>query len=213
MADDSDFAFNLQLEEALTTSLLDGAVSSPNSDGLPYDAVFGPVLSDALQRDDLYKYERELLDLYGTEAAAKRLRLDLCRQVHDRAFACEISNIPEEEWRRIGDDLQKPYGEGSPSSDVKGLGYRVYVKGLVEGIVGGVAVAIRDDNDGLVFELSKGLSGKDQIVNEEIVELKALIEGLDAAVMLELERVTFVTDNRLLYLHVSNCPNYLFNSD
>ncbi|XP_057781746.1 E3 ubiquitin-protein ligase RSL1-like [Salvia miltiorrhiza] len=207
MADDFDFAFNLQLEEALTASLLDGAVSSPNADGVPYDAVFGPALSDALQRDDLFKYERELLDQYGTQAAAKRLRLDLCRQVHDRAFACQISNTPEEEWRRTGDYLQKPYGEGSSSSssssDGKGLGFRVYVKGLVEGFVGGVAVVIRDDNDGLVFELGKGLSGKDQTVDEEMVELKALIGGLDAAVMLELKGVTFVTDNRLLYLHIT----------
>ncbi|XP_041989471.1 uncharacterized protein LOC121740888 [Salvia splendens] len=202
MADDSDFAFNLQLEEALTASLLDGTISSPNADGVTYDAVFGPVLSDALQRDDLYKYECELLNQYSTQAAEKRLRLDLCRQVHDRAFACEISNIPEEEWRKIGDELQKPYGEGSSSSG-KCWGFRVYVKGLVQGIVAGVAVVIRDDNGGSVFELSKGLSGKNQIIGEEMVELKALIEGLEAAVMLELKRVTIVTDNRLLYLHIT----------
>ncbi|XP_041992327.1 uncharacterized protein LOC121743167 isoform X2 [Salvia splendens] len=205
MADDSDFAFNLQLEEALTASLLDGAISSPNADGVTYDAVFGPALSAALQRDDdLYKYECELLDQYSTKAAEKLLRLDLCRQVHDRAFACEISNIPEEEWRKIGDELQKPYGEGSSSSsNGKCWGFRVYVKGLVQGIAGGVAVVIRDDNGGSVFELSKGLSRKDQIMVGAMVELKALIEGLEAAVMLELKRVTIVTDNRLLYLHIT----------
>lgn len=210
MADDSDFAFDLQLEEALTASLLDGgAALSPNSDALPYDAVFGPVLSNALQSDDLYKYERELLDQYATQAAAKRLRLDLSRQVHDRAFACEISKIPEMEWRKVGDEVQRPYGEGSSSSSSSvgnGAVFRVYVKGLVQGFVGGVAVAVRDDNGGTVFEVSKGLGGKDQNVSEDAVELKALIEGLEAAVMLELKRITIVTDNRLLYQHVSYQP-------
>lgn len=210
MAADSDFAFNLQMEEALTASLLDGTVSSPKTDGLPYDAVFGPVLSSALQDDGLYKYECELLDQYDTQAAAKRLHLDLHRQVHDRAFACEISNLPEEEWRKIGDDLQRPYGEGSSSSNERGSGFKVFVKGLLEGISSGIAVAIRDDKDGLVFELSKSLGGKDQNVNEDVVELKALIEGLDAAVMLELKRPTIVTDNRMLYLYVSDSQNYLF---
>lgn len=212
MADDFDFAFDLQLEEALTASLLDGgATLSPNSDAVPYDAVFGPALSNALQSDDLYKCESDLLDQYATQAAAKRLRLDLSRQVHDRAFACEISKIPEKEWKRVGDEVQRPYGEGSSSSSSsstvgKGAVFRVYVKGLVEGFVGGVAVAVRDDNGGTVFELSKGLGGKDQNVNEDLVELKALIEGLEAAVMLELKRITIVTDNRLLYQHVSFLP-------
>lgn len=203
MADDSDYAFNLQVEEALTASLLDGAVSSPTTDGVPYDGVFGPLLSSVIQNDGLYKYERELLDQYETAAAAKRLRLDLCRQVHDRAFACEISSVPEEEWRKIGDDLQRPYGEGSSSSNGRGLGFKVYVKGLAVGILGAIAVVIRDDSDGVVFELSKGLSGKDQKVNEDVVELKALIEGLDAAVMLDLKRVTIFSDNGLLYQYIT----------
>ncbi|KAH6836539.1 hypothetical protein C2S53_005158 [Perilla frutescens var. hirtella] len=205
MADDFDFAFNLQVEEALTTSLLDASVSSPTTDGIPYEGVFGPMLSNAIQNDGLYKYERELLDQYETEAAAKRLRLDLHRQVHDRAFAWEISSVPEEEWRKIGDDLKRPYGEGSSSSssNERGLGFRVYVKGLVVGLVGGIAVAILDDNNSLLFELSKGLNGKDHNVNEDVVELKALIEGLEAAAMLELKRVTIVSDNRLLYQHIT----------
>ncbi|KAL8516092.1 hypothetical protein ACS0TY_014679 [Phlomoides rotata] len=199
METDSEIAFNLQMEEALTDSLLDDAVSSPNTTDLTYDAVFGAALSTVLQNDDLYKYEVEILDQYKTEVEAKRLRLDLCRQVHDRAFACEISTVSEADWRKNGDNLTRPYGEGSSSSKGQTLGFRVYVKGLVQGMVGGIGVAIRDWNDNLVFELNKGLGDKENRVNEEIVELKALIEGLDAAVVLDLKGVTIVTDNPLLY--------------
>lgn len=204
MEEDFDVAFELQVEEALTASLLDDAVSSPNTSSLPYDAVFGATLSNLLQSDHLYKYEQELLDEYKAEAETTRLRLDLSRQIHDRAFACEIVNVPEAEWGKTGDYFNRPYGEGSSSSDERGSGFRVYVKGLVEGMVGAVGVAICDGNDGLVFELSKGFSGKEHQMNEVFVELKALIEGLDVAIMLDLRRITIVTDNSRLYQYVSD---------
>lgn len=189
------------MEEALTESLLDDAVSSPNIADVTYDAVFGASLSNALQSDSLYKYEVEMLDQYKTEVEAKRLRLDLCRQVHDRAFACEISMVPESEWRKVGDNLTRPYGEGSNGQK---LGFRVCVKGLVRGIVGGIGVAVRDGNGNLVFELRKGLSGDGNLVDEEMVELKALVEGLEAAVMLDLKEVIVNTDSPLLYRYVSD---------
>lgn len=204
MEADSEIAFKLQMEEALTVSLLDDVVPSPNTTDVTYDAAFGAALSNVLQRDNLYKYEAEILDQYKTEVEAKRLRLDLHRQVHDRAFACEISTVPEADWRKNGDNLIRPYGEGSSSSNGQNLRFRVYVKGLVQGMVGGIGVAIRDGNDTLVFELRKGLSDKETRVNEEMVELKALIEALEAAVMLDLKGVTILTDNPLLYQYVSD---------
>ncbi|KAK6138041.1 hypothetical protein DH2020_028205 [Rehmannia glutinosa] len=210
MEDDTDLAFKLQVEEALTASLLDDAVSSPNNTTcVPYDAVFGASLSNLLQTDNLYKYEQELLDQYKAEVETKRMRFDLSRQIHDRALACEIANVPEAEWRKTGDHVNRPYGEGSSSSNGQVLGFRVYVKGLVErmglveGMVGGIGVAICDGNDGLVFELSKSFSGKEQQSNEEFVELKALVEGLDVAVMLDLKRVSIVTDSSLLYQYIT----------
>ncbi|KAI3461461.1 hypothetical protein Pfo_018124 [Paulownia fortunei] len=203
MEEDSDLAFKLQVEEALTASLLDDSVSYTNTTSVPYDAVFGATLSNLLQNDHLYKYEQELLDQYKAEVETKRLRADLSRQIHDRALACEIVNVPEVEWSKTGDHLNRPYGEGSSSSNGQDLGFRVYVKGLVERMVGGIGVAIYDGNDGLVFELSKGFSGKEHQGNEEFVELKALIEGLDVAVMLDLKRVSIVTDNSLLYQYIT----------
>ncbi|KAL0460671.1 UNVERIFIED_CONTAM: hypothetical protein Slati_0694300 [Sesamum latifolium] len=104
MEEDFDVAFELQVEEALTESLLDNvdAVSSPTASSLPYDAVFGADLSNLLQNDHLYKYEKELLDEYNAEVEMMHWRLDIRRQIHDRALACEILKLPEEEWGRWG---------------------------------------------------------------------------------------------------------------
>ncbi|KAL6499807.1 hypothetical protein OROGR_027717 [Orobanche gracilis] len=207
--DDPEFAFNLQVEEALTASLLDDAVSSPNGTSVPYNTVLGATISNLIQNDHLYKYEEELLGQYKAEVKAKRLRVDLSRQIHDRALACEIVNVPEEEWIKTGDHLNRPYGDGSSSSNYnQGLSFTVYVKGLMEQLVGGIGVAICDGNDGLVFELSKGFSRKEQQTNEEYTALKALVEALDVAVLLDLKRVSIVTDNPMLcrYITGKNLP-------
>ncbi|KAG6417617.1 hypothetical protein SASPL_119801 [Salvia splendens] len=150
--------------------------------------------------DALIGWEQDALD---DEVEAERLRVDLLRQVHDRALACEIMSVPDEEWLQTGNNLHRPFGEGSSlsSSNGQNFQFKVYVKGLVERGAGGIGVAICDGNDGLLFELSKGLSGKDQ--DKELVDFKALIEGLDAAVMLDLKRITVVTDNPLLCQHIT----------
>ncbi|XP_057781743.1 E3 ubiquitin-protein ligase RSL1-like [Salvia miltiorrhiza] len=192
MADDSEMAFNLQLEEAIAASLIDGAAAPPpeTDGGGPYDALVG--------------CEQEFLYDVMAEVEAERLRLDLLRQVHDRALACEIMSVPDEEWIKTGDNLHRPFGEGSSSSsNGENFEFKVYVKGLVEGEASGIGAAICDGNDGLLFELSKGLSGKDQQTNKELVDFKALVEGLDSAVMLDLKRVTIVTDNPLLHQHIT----------
>ncbi|KAL0370063.1 UNVERIFIED_CONTAM: hypothetical protein Sangu_0324400 [Sesamum angustifolium] len=88
----------------------------------------------------------------------KRWRLDISLQIHDRALACEIMKVPEEQWVAVGDSWNRPY-EVAYSANGRGW-FRVYVKGLVEGMVGGIGVAVVDGNDGLVFELSKGFSGE-----------------------------------------------------
>lgn len=191
MADDSDVAFNLQMEEAIAASLLDGG-GAPPPPVTTYD-------------DALAGCEQKFLDEIMAEAEAQRLQFDLLRQVHDRALACEIMSVPEEEWAKTGGNLHRPYGEGSSSSatNEKNVKFKVYVKGLVEGAAAGIGVAICDGNDGLLFELSKGLSGSDQQTNKEFVDFKALIEGLDAAVMLDLKTAIIVTDNPVLYQHVT----------
>ncbi|CAA0823171.1 zinc finger (C3HC4-type RING finger) family protein [Striga hermonthica] len=77
--------------------------------------------------------------------------------------------------------------------------FLVYVKGLTEGVASGVGVAIRDRDGGLLFEVSKVCRQEDWQASPELVDFKALIEGLDAAAGLDLKRVSIVTDNPLLY--------------
>ncbi|KAL2239802.1 UNVERIFIED_CONTAM: hypothetical protein Sindi_0621400 [Sesamum indicum] len=204
MEEDFDVAFELQVEEALTASLLDNvdAVTSPTASSLPYDAVFGAALSNLLQNDHLYKYEKEVLDEYNAEVEMKRWRLDISRQIHDRTLACEILKLSEEDWVEMGDCCNRPYRKGASLKD-RGW-FRLYVKGLVEGMVGAIGVAVVDGNDGLVFELSKGFSGREHEMNEDLIELKALTEGLDVAVTLDLGKTVIVTDNPILYEYVSH---------
>ncbi|XP_051120606.1 E3 ubiquitin-protein ligase RSL1-like [Andrographis paniculata] len=196
MAEDDgsfDVAFNLQIEEALTASLLDNLT---------------PPLEVEVEVEDDYlsQYEQFLLGHYKAEAEAKRMRLDLCHQVHDRAFASEILKVPDVEWAATGDHFHRPYGEGSSSSGGHGLEFRVYAKGLVEGSVGAIGVAICDESGCLIFEISKGLGvgggGEFQAI-QEWVEMKALIEGLDIAAVLGLKRLAIVTDSALLYRHIT----------
>ncbi|XP_011089869.1 uncharacterized protein LOC105170691 isoform X2 [Sesamum indicum] len=202
MEEDFDVAFELQVEEALTASLLDNvdAVTSPTASSLPYDAVFGAALSNLLQNDHLYKYEKEVLDEYNAEVEMKRWRLDISRQIHDRTLACEILKLSEEDWVEMGDCCNRPYRKGASLKD-RGW-FRLYVKGLVEGMVGAIGVAVVDGNDGLVFELSKGFSGREHEMNEDLIELKALTEGLDVAVTLDLGKTVIVTDNPILYEYI-----------
>ncbi|KAL0418171.1 UNVERIFIED_CONTAM: hypothetical protein Sradi_1230600 [Sesamum radiatum] len=70
-------------------------------------------------------------------------------------------------------------------------------------MVGGIGVAVVDGNDGLVFELSKGFSGGEHEMNTDFVEVKALTEGLDVAVMLDLRKLFVVTDNPMLYQYMT----------
>ncbi|KAL0417755.1 UNVERIFIED_CONTAM: hypothetical protein Sradi_1189000 [Sesamum radiatum] len=70
-------------------------------------------------------------------------------------------------------------------------------------MTGGMGVAICDQDDGLVFEISKGLNAKEHEGNTELVELKALIEGLHIAVAVDLKKIKIVSDNPLLYQYVT----------
>ena len=118
----------------------------------------------------------------------------------------------------VGDHFERPYGEGSSS---KGGGntstetFRVYCKGLVskewvkDGRVrlGGIGVAIFDSRDDLIYELRKPLIGNDR--SRWVAEAKALIEGLNAAIALDLKRVMFFCDYHPLYQFVSFHLHYV----
>ncbi|KAK1588138.1 hypothetical protein Q3G72_020168 [Acer saccharum] len=126
-------------------------------------------------------------------------------------FAKELLSIPDDEWSEWGGNFEKPDGEGTSKSVVDGgdCEFRLYFKGLVsqESVNGktvefsGIGVATCGPMDNVIFELKKPLIG--DRMNKNAVEIKALIEGLNAALSLELKRVQFLTDYFPLYQFIT----------
>ncbi|XAR59783.1 Ubiquitin--protein ligase [Bertholletia excelsa] len=214
---DLDLAFHLQMQEAINASLSlkPSSSSSSSSAPAPPSPPRQPIQSEdvfnlsTLQTEELDKFERERNDRLITEAERKKAMEDIRRQIHDRRVALEIDRMPDDEWEDFGDEFERPYveGEGSSSEEI----FRVYFKGLV--VVGderrdskfvavaGIGVAICDSRDDLIFELSKPLIGSDR--SRQVFEMKALIEGLNAAIALDLKRVVFFCDFYALYQFVT----------
>ncbi|CAN4101717.1 unnamed protein product [Withania somnifera] len=216
--DDLLLAFQLQMEEAMINSLpKDGPSTSRltfyDEDVIPNNSV------SHLFAEELVKYVQQVHDCKKAESEMKKIEDDLNRRVHDQAFAREILNVPEDQWKKTGDHLHRPYGgEGSSKGGVEtqnGECFKVYVKGLmgedVEEIVevnvgrnlAGIGVAVCDPSGILVFEVSKNLFENAEVVlTDEIVELKALIQGLDVATMLGLKRVNVYLDSQTILQYV-----------
>ncbi|KAK1587846.1 hypothetical protein Q3G72_017393 [Acer saccharum] len=126
-------------------------------------------------------------------------------------FAKELLSIPDDEWSEWGGNFEKPDGEGTSKSVVDGgdCEFRLYFKGLVsqESVNGktvefsGIGVATSGPTDNVTFELKKPLIG--DRMNKNAVEIKALIEGLNAALSLELKRVQIITDYFPLYQFIT----------
>ncbi|KAK3011766.1 hypothetical protein RJ639_012432 [Escallonia herrerae] len=205
---DLGFAFQLQLQEAIQASLASTSSSSPPRVPLENDAA-PPVPGLAhLLDEEIAGFERSARDSEEVQSEARRVRDDLNRRIHDQAFARHLVNIPEGQWRKKGDYIERPYVEGLT---VHAASFRLYFKGMVsvqvvEGVertLAGVGAAISDVGDNLVFEVKKPLLGLGRNPTVMAVELNALIEGLNAAIALGIERVTVFFDDNLLYQYVT----------
>ncbi|XP_010666117.2 E3 ubiquitin-protein ligase RSL1 [Beta vulgaris subsp. vulgaris] len=207
---DLDFAFQLQLEEAFTASLsLLPSSSSPSSSHQPTSSCNnGDEFNFVdLQSKELEKLEQEQKDREFSEIEAKKLRDDLNRRIHDQKLAVDIVQLPEDDWDDFGDDFERPFGEGSSSSSssVTTANFRLYFKGLVsvervggsEAILIGIGVAICDSRDNLIFQLSKPLVGNG--MSRPMNEIKALIEGLETALALDLKNIMIFCDYLPIY--------------
>lgn len=119
--------------------------------------------------------------------------------------------MPEDEWEEEGENFENPFGEGSSKNSVVNEVFRVYFKGLVSEELArnssskvkfaGIGVAICDSRDQLIFEVKKPVIGGE--MSRRDVEFKALIEGLNAAIALDLKRIVFYCDYFPLYQFVS----------
>lgn len=204
---DLDFAFELQMQEAVSASLsfhhpsssLDVTLSPPTDTGFDYVT---------LMVQDIERFEMERKDREKSEEEMRRFRNDLNRSIHDQSFVRCIMNVPEQEWNNYGDNYEKPY-DGNVV-EAQNEGFRVYVKGLaseerireMKVTVGGVGVAICDFWNNLVLELSNKLDGA-EFMTDEMAGVEAVIHGLKAALSLDLKSVTLVVDDFLVYQFVS----------
>ncbi|XP_057480771.1 E3 ubiquitin-protein ligase RSL1-like [Actinidia eriantha] len=197
---DLDLAFRLQMEEAITASLsLHPAPSSSSTPPPPIPQNEDAFNFSTFQAAELEKLEQYCADRRLSESEARRIRDDLHRRVHDRDVAHEIHGMSEDEWEECGDDFERPFGEGSSNRGSNEI-FRVYFKGLVsearvgnsKGALAGIGVAICDSRDELIFQLKKPLLGIGN--SRRVAEAKSLIEGLNAAIALDLKRVVFYCD-------------------
>ncbi|MBA0587678.1 hypothetical protein Gorai_000801 [Gossypium raimondii] len=206
---DLDFAFQLQMQEAFSASLsvhhpsssLDVTLSPPSDMGFDYVT---------LMLQDIERFEMERKDREESEEEMRRFRNDLNRSIYDQNFARYIMNVPEQEWNNYGDNYERPY-DGNVV-EAQNEGFRVYVKGLVSEeriremkvTVGGVGVAICDFWNNLVLELRKKLDGA-EFMTGEMAGVEAVIHGLNAALSLDLKRVTLFVDDFLVYQFITCC--------
>ncbi|KAF6134736.1 hypothetical protein GIB67_002137 [Kingdonia uniflora] len=202
---DDDYAFELQLKEAITASLC----LNPQID------------EDAKTLELITQFEQENNDFQQCEAELAKSKQELKRRIHDQNFAREIQDLDEEYWRNYGNNVAKPFGERSSSSAGLGLDEpcRLYCKGLFsdEGVAGAglkgfrivaIGVAICDPQGSLVLNVQKPLLGdweRGWSVEElELkAELEALIEGLNVALFLDVKRIVIYCDNVPLYQYIT----------
>lgn len=222
---DLDLAFRLQLEEAISASLTfqPSSSTSPTRPQQPPSLVSGDDRANTvadLQTLEFENFETEIRDRALIKAETKKLQTDLHRRIHDENVAREILHMPVHQWLEVGDNFERPYGEGSSSSsskiEVDSEIFSVYFKGLLseERVHGtgsshktvtmaGIGVAICDSRDGLIFEMRKPLDlNEDDQMSRQSMEGKALIEALNAAIALDLKRIVLYCDYYTVYQHV-----------
>lgn len=212
---DHDLAFKLQMEEALNASLASQPSSSDSkrqrleSSDILDDGEFGSGVAHLLA-EEIDKFERERSDREYVDGEMRRVREELGRMIHDRAFARDVLAVPEAEWKNSGDYYHKPYEGVSGSEKISSEDFRLYCKGLVseetvgseKKVLAGIGVAICDSSGEIViFKMRKPLVLQEMSV--EIAEVKALIEGLNASVTLGLKRITVFCDDPMTYQYVS----------
>lgn len=226
---DHDLAYLLQLEEALAASLAvqpSTSTSTSSSSNPILEPPKGGVSGFAAHlTDELAKCEQEIKDREASAAEMRRIREDLDRRIHDDRVTRQIMRIPEDDWIEWGDNYEKPFGSGEGCSNSKAVEetdddvFILYTKGLVsdervrgeDALLAGLGVAICDPRENLLLEVRKPLVGNG--ISKIGAHAKALIEGLNAALSLDLKRITFYCDYYPLYQFVSlsSLPRWFMN--
>ncbi|KAI4315977.1 hypothetical protein L6164_023998 [Bauhinia variegata] len=226
---DLHFAFELQMQEAIVASLASQRSASTlapftSPAWLPEGEIDDSVLGVAteLMLDDVQSFTLRLVDQEKCQAEMEKTLEDLDRRIFDQQFAWEIFNMPEDERKTYGDNFHRPYySDGASSSSSSSLSlrspslqtenFKLYFKGLVSEervrdirvVVASAGIAICDSRDYLIFEVKKPLEAVESgglVLSSECAELQALIEGLDMAFSLALQRLSIFFDDSALQL-------------
>jgi len=204
-ASDLDLAFQLQVAEAIQASLRlpNAAASSSSSQAVP-ESSSDAAYAFAVQAADLARAEQDRRDAEACRAAQDRAAASARIAAHDALFARDLAAIPEEQWAHDGDYFERPvdssprplfrvFSKGMPSRDVVGPRDR-------DPSIAVLAVAVCRTQGGVVLRIQKPVERF--VGGRMIVEVMALMEGLDAALGLGIRSVTVVTGYRPLYNHV-----------
>lgn len=206
---DLDYAFELQLQEALAASTettqyhhQETAQSASNSGDNSGCTEMGGgdegemTLLLRMQALEFEKFQQEVADHKQAEEETRRLSEDICRNSHDAKFARSIQAMPEDEWEAVGDEYEKPFDAKRISKDDRQ--FKLYYKGMISAenldgafdhwdTLAGAGIAIYDSDDNLILKLRKQL-GLD--MSRAVAEYSALKEGLMAALDLGIRNVT-----------------------
>ncbi|KAK2967395.1 hypothetical protein RJ640_023986, partial [Escallonia rubra] len=113
--------------KTIQASLASTSSSSPPRVPLENDAAPVPGVAHLLD-EEIASFERSARDHEEVLSEARRIRDDLNGRIHDQAFARHLVNIPEGQWRKTGDYIERPYVEGLT---VHAESFRLYFKGMV----------------------------------------------------------------------------------
>ncbi|RLN22338.1 uncharacterized protein C2845_PM07G05060 [Panicum miliaceum] len=214
---DLDYAFQLQLDEAIQASLrAHTSISSPNAASSSWTQA-APTLDEPssdvayaleLQATDLALAEQDRRDALACRAAHSQAAASVRIAAHDALFPRELAAIPEDRWARDGDCFERPLELASSSSSPL---FRVFFKGMASGEAVGprdrdpglavLAVALCGPQGNVVLRIQKPV-GEVFVGDGEVLEVMALLEGLHAALELDIRSVKVITDHKTLHNHM-----------
>ncbi|KAK9168965.1 hypothetical protein Syun_001105 [Stephania yunnanensis] len=196
---DFDSAFVLQMQEAMNDSLLEQQTPPPPEEEEEHG--HEDQIAHLQTLELLHKYKIEMEDNENSQAEMRRVREELKRpDPNIQKLVREIQEVISDAILKIaelglhyhGDNVDKPFGEGSSSSaalveeEVKPEPFRLYFKGLFSddrsGTAAVVAVPVCDSSGLMVLKVQEPLLGDWKagwMDNLELkVEVETLIEGL-----------------------------------
>ncbi|KAK8926542.1 hypothetical protein KSP39_PZI018495 [Platanthera zijinensis] len=223
---DLELAFRLQMEEAIaaSASVSPSACTSISASATASSSATSPAAASAntsystaaptvadlshaldLQSIELGIYQQELRDAELSRIEIRRVTEELRIRANDERLAREIHDMPDEEWGEYGDNIERPIELVSADEE---LPFQLYFKGMTASdLVGGelvqiagIGVAVCDPKGELLLKIQKPVTAAG--ANHEVVEAKALIEGLNAIVELGIKNANVYFEFKPLYNHV-----------